>query len=825
MLTTQLLRRKWMGIGLGLGLVCSGLLALALLLPTLAGAQSGPEQVLLGPNQYVRVGTGAPTVYSETVTVPVSVDAPFVLRLVNGDATGANRLSSAWILVNNVQVAGPADFGQQVATVERTVTLNPGANTVTVKVASVPGGYVTLTLSGTTILPTPTAVTPNPLSLTAGSTGTLTATLAPVPTSAGTLTVSSDNASVATVPGSVAFEIGQTAVAIPVTAVAEGTARMTATLNGGTVSATVNVSAAPPTIASLEPPSETVTQGGTGSLTVTLSAAQPSDTSVVLTSSDSGVASVSGTVTVLAGQTSAPISVSANTAGTATITASLNGTSASSTITVTPNLPTVVSLKPVTTQIDLGVSSTLTVTISAAQSGPTTLDVTASPTGIVTLPATVIVPAGQLTAPLSVTGTALGQTMITVSLNGSTASAAVQVTPPPPAVVSLQPSPLPLVVGASGTLTVTLNAAQLTNTEVDVTVEPVGVVSVPTTMTVPVGQTSGTFTLTGLAVGSATVTVSLNGSTQQALVQVQPPPPVVVSLLPNPLPLQQGATGSLTLTLNAAQVSDTIIPLTNSDPAIIQVAGTVTVPATQLTATIPVTALLAGSATVTAAINGSTQSAVVQVTPPPPVVATVTTISPDPPGSLLTRPKGTPGVLRVTLDRAPTDVTVVALTSSTPTVAQVPPTVTVAAGALTADFPVTTVGEGTATITASLNGGSASATVTVTPAEVVLLTLSPQPLTLFVGETQPMTATATLTDGTTQDLTTDSRLVWLSTQEPVATIAGDGVVTALTIGTSTIRATFTPTGGGTVITEETTLTVLTPPALTLTPTTATLSVG
>jgi RHS repeat-associated protein len=779
-------------------------------------ALATPDQLIFGAKQYVRT-TGAPNQFTDTIAMPPTVGPPFLLHVVNGQSNGQNRISSAWIEVNNVQVAGPADFGQNVAVVDQTITLNPGTNQLKVRLASTPGAFLTVSVYGTKILSTPTALTPNPLSLTVGSSGTLTATLSPAPTTAGALTVASNNTAVATVPSSVNFTLGQTSIAIPVTAVAVGNAQITVTLNDGSVSATVDVSTAPPTITSLQPASATITQGGTGNLTVTISAAQSSATIVSLSSSASSMASVPASVTIPAGQTTTTIPVSGNTPGTAVITAGLNGTSATSTITVTPNLPTIVAVEPPTTSLNLGAIGTLTVRISAVQSSVTPIQVTTAPTGIVTVPATVSVPAGQLTTTIPVTAAALGSAMVHVTLNSSMAEALVQVTPPPPAIVSLLPSPLPVVIGASGTLTVTLNAGQLTNTEVAVTVDQPSLVQVPAIVTVPAGQTSAAFTVTGLAVGNAIVTATVNGTTKTATVQVQPPPPAVVALLPNPLPLQQGATGSLTLTINAAQVSDTVISLTNSAPTLVQVPASITVPANQLTVTIPVTALLAGNATITASINSTTASSVVQVTLPPPVVTSLTPLT-------QSLPKGRPGTLTVTLSRAPTDVTVVTLTSSATNVAQVPASVTVAAGALTATFPVNTVGEGTATITASLNGGSATATITVTPAELVLLTLSPQDLSLFVGEQQPMTATATLTDGTTQNLTTDSRLVWASTNQTVATITTEGVISALAVGATTIRATFTPTTGQPTI-VETGLTVLTPPALSLTATPTTLAVG
>lgn len=278
--------------------------------PALVAAQATPDQLIFGPQQYLRT-TGAPNEYTSTITVPASVGPPFLLHIVNGQSNGQNRISSAWVDVNNVQVAGPSDFGQNVSVVDRTITLNPGTNQLKVKVASTPGAYLTIRVYGTKILPTPTTLTPNPLNLTVGSSGTLTATISPPPTIAGALTLVSSNSAIATVPSSVSFAINQTSLVIPVTAISTGNASITVSLNGG------DVSAAPPTIASLQPSTETITQGATGTLTVTISAARSTNTTVALTSSTTGIASVPATVTVPAGQTSAPIAVSANTPGTA----------------------------------------------------------------------------------------------------------------------------------------------------------------------------------------------------------------------------------------------------------------------------------------------------------------------------------------------------------------------------------------------------------------------------------------------------------------------------------------------------------------------------
>ncbi|MGH7260610.1 MAG: RHS repeat-associated core domain-containing protein [Nitrospiraceae bacterium] len=179
--------------------------------------------------------------------------------------------------------------------------------------------------------------------------------------------------------------------------------------------------------------------------------------------------------------------------------------------------------------------------------------------------------------------------------------------------------------------------------------------------------------------------------------------------------------------------------------------------------------------------------------------------------------------MRVTVSPAPTQVTDITLTSTDTSRVVVPSMVAVPAGALFADFVVTTPGEGSALVTANLNGSQAQATVTVTPAEVVLLTLAPTDPTIFAGESQAFTATGTFTDGTTQNLTNTA--TWTSSNEPVATINSSGLATSLIPGTTTITASVTNPSGPPPVTASTTLTVLPPPPLEIVPPSASLQVG
>jgi uncharacterized protein YjdB len=60
--------------------------------------------------------------------------------------------------------------------------------------------------------------------------------------------------------------------------------------------------------------------------------------------------------------------------------------------------------------------------------------------------------------------------------------------------------------------------------------------------------------------------------------------------------------------------------------------------------------------------------------------------------------------------------------------------------------------------------------------------------TLEVGATGQFKATATLSDGTKQDVTSAS--TWTSSNTAVATVTTAGVVTAVTTGSTTITATY-----------------------------------
>src|SRR5947209_12197452 len=113
-----------------------------------ASAQITANAPVFGPQTYTRT-TGSPNEYTTTFTAPAWIVSPYDLHIVNGDANGNNRISSATISLNGVQVAGTSDFNQTVATIDKSVTLQAGTNTLQVTLASNPCHDLTIHVPGT----------------------------------------------------------------------------------------------------------------------------------------------------------------------------------------------------------------------------------------------------------------------------------------------------------------------------------------------------------------------------------------------------------------------------------------------------------------------------------------------------------------------------------------------------------------------------------------------------------------------------------------------------------------------------------------------------
>ena len=114
-------------------------------------------------------------------------------------------------------------------------------------------------------------------------------------------------------------------------------------------------------------------------------------------------------------------------------------------------------------------------------------------------------------------------------------------------------------------------------------------------------------------------------------------------------------------------------------------------------------------------------------------------------------------------------------TSSGPAIASVSPS-----GAAVA------LAVGTATISATAGSFTGTASLTVTPPVIIGLNVVPATLSMVLGSSRQFQAIATLSDGTTQDMT--GTVAWSSTDPNIATVSSGGLASAAQVGSTTILA-------------------------------------
>lgn len=697
------------------------------------------------------------------------------------------------IFHNSQRVATTGDFfksnGQAISSFEKTLRVRPFSNSFIVKViGKVPVQFTYKIVAGQPDAG-PSLITglgPNPLSLVNGENGVLNATLSPAPAVAGTLALSSSNSGVATVPDTVPFTAGQSSVAIPVQSKGTGQASVIVQINGSSASANVDVAPAPAKVVSLLPTQSTIQQGASGELQVVIAPGQLQETVVTLLSSDPSKVSVPATVLIPAGQTSASFVAEGILVGNAQVTASLSNasgpSSAAAQVQVVPVPPSVVSILPATSVLQKGSTAQLVVKLSASQSTDTIVVLQARTNGVVDVPGSVVVPAGASQIGFAVNAVEVGNTLVAASLNGSTVESAVQVTPVPAAVAALAPATSTVVVGGTSQLTLKLNNAQSTVTTVALAADPSGIVQVPGTVQVPAGETELVFAATALAVGQADVVATLNGSSQRARVVVSPLPAAIAEVSPNPFALQEGASGDITVKLNNAQSAAVTVNLAVANPNLLRAPESFVIPAGQVSQNVTVQALQAGTTQLVASLNDSSQTVTVNITVPPPQIATLEPATQD-------LPKGKLGKLAITLDRSPSSPALVSLGSTNSTVLGLPAQVTIPAGQMSVEIPMTALSIGQVTVTASLNGSSSNVQVNVVEPEIVGIVLTPDTLTVNPGQSTQVQAVATYSDGSSKDITTGQGTVWSTASETIATVTPEGRVTGVAQGQTILTAT------------------------------------
>jgi uncharacterized protein YjdB len=540
------------------------------------------------------------------------------------------------------------------------------------------------------------------------------------------------------------------------TAVATGSTTVTATLDGMSGSATLTVDAAAKTFTAIavSPATANIAAGATQQFTAkaTYSDSSTADVTatVVWTTSNAAVAKINA-----AGL------ATAQSAGSVTVTATLDRVSGSANVTV-PVPAVVKTLTSVAVSpgaISIAAKATQQFAATATYSDGSKADVTGAVSWTTANPVVATVNASGLA-----TAVAAGSTAVTASLTGVTGTATLTVTPILSS-IAVSPNPQNIVVGATQQFTAT--ATYSDGTKQNVTASAAWTTASPAVATVNAAGLA-----TAVAPGTTAITASLSGVSGSATLNV--PRLSSIAVTPTPVTIAAGATQQFTATATYSDGSIQNITAkaawTSTNPA----AGTVSAAGLA-------TAVAAGSTNVTATLSGVSGFATLTVTP------TILKIVVSPNSANITVGATQQFAATATYSDGTTkDVTATAAwTSATPA------TATVNSAGL-----ATGVATGSTNINASLNSISGSATLSV---KTLTITVTPNAATIIVGATQQFTAMAKYPDGSTKDVTATAQ--WSIANPAIATVnATTGLATGVAVGSTSVTASLSGSSGNATLT-------------------------
>ncbi|HEV2473500.1 MAG TPA: hypothetical protein VGS41_12580, partial [Chthonomonadales bacterium] len=351
--------------------------------------------------------------------------------------------------------------------------------------------------------------------------------------------------------------------------------------NPGGLDTVQSVSAAPSSIV-----------GGTGATgAVTLSSPAPANIVVALSSSNTSVASVPYSVEIPAGATSGtfPIGTTVVTGSVnATISASANGSTQSTPITVTPNSVASVSLSAPAVIGGIG-SSTGTVTLAGAAPAGGKLVTLSSNSTTITIPSSVTVSSGSIRAFFMVNTAAVTSATtatITAAIPGSTGATSLSVLPDPPSCAAVSPS---IVIGGvqNATCKITLKAAAPIAASASISASGPAA-SGSASVTIPAGSSSVSFPVTSHPVTARTsvrFTITVNGTAMYASITVLPDTISAFTLSPATIVGGvQNAKGTITLQAPAPK-GGVVVALASTGVTSISVPASITIPAGAISGT------------------------------------------------------------------------------------------------------------------------------------------------------------------------------------------------------------------------------------------------
>ena len=361
-------------------------------------------------------------------------------------------------------------------------------------------------------------------------------------------------------------------------------------------------------------------------------------------------------------------------------------------------------------------------------------------------------------------GLSAGTATFTANVNGHTATTGT-VTVTPATLVSIAVSPNSPSLAKGGSQQFSAIGTFSDGTTQDITAQAVWTSSNPQVLTINqygLASSDGT--------GSATITATLNGvSTTTANVNVTPATLTGLTLSPTSAQIAKGTTQQFTATGTytdgTTQNLSTSVTWSSSNGAV-----------ASISASGAASGLGVGNATVSAAYQGKTVSTSSFLV----TQATLVSIAFSPASPTVAVGSSTQvNVIGTFSDGTTQNLSSTATYSSSNTAA-----VSVGGTGL-----LTGIAPGNSTITATVNGTTSSFVAAASTATLSSIAITPvTPASMAKGTTQQFTATATYTDGSTQNLT--STATWTSSTSSVFTVNSTGLVTAVSLGSSQLTASY-----------------------------------
>jgi uncharacterized protein YjdB len=664
-------------------------------------------------------------------------------------ATGTYSNGSTINITNSVSWTSSLQTTATISNMGLATSKGIGTTTISAASGAVSGG-TTLTVTQAQL--TAISVTPLTASIPLGTTQQFTATGQYTDGTTQDLTASanwtSSQTGTATVTGGLALPV------------APGTTSITASVGAISGSATLTITSPALLSIAVSPNAPSVAAGNTQQFTAT--GTYTDGSTMDLTSQ---VSWASGTTTVASiNATGLAMTL---TAGTAQITATSGSVVGSANLTVTAAVLVSIAVAPAIPTLAVGQTQQFTATGTYSDKSVQDITQTVSWSSADSTIASISMTTGSVGL---ATGVGQGVVVITATLGVVSGNTTLTVNPAVLVSISVTPSPLSLPKGSTQQLVATGTYSDATTQTLvsgitwsssDITIATVS----------PAGQVSAV-----ASAGSATITAQYGSVTGTLSVQVSNATLVSIAVTPSTPSIPAGTTQQFTAT--GTYTDSSTQDLTGAVQWTSSSLGIATISVSPGTAGLAQT-LITGTTQITAALGPVSGMATLTVTPAVLASIAITPLNPsiDLGASQQFTATGT------YTDGSTSDITASVTWSASPAGVAVISNQTGSQGLATSS------GVGSATITATLGAVSSSTSLTVVGLQLVSIAVSPMTSIVGTGQTVAFIATATYSDGSTNDVT--GSVTWSSSDSTIASMSQN---MATTVGPGTV--TITAVSGG-----------------------------